>query len=164
MEAAAVQHAFGQLDYREQALLEGRNAICMGCGKVLPLSSRASLEEMAVMFEGSSSGAALAYQRAVDKLTIALVEAGILHAVSLRQKSTVRRGKQIVAAVYQYQADCDGQWGEIQLDLEQHTVEIIFPADWDLTKTHPFASKAMAYLLSCAPGKLPKSYLLAFRT
>lgn len=164
MEAAAIQHAFGQLDYREQALLEGRNAICMGCGKVLPLSSRASLEELAVMFEGSgTSGAARAYQRAVEKLTIALVEAGILHAVSLRQKSTVRRGKQIAAAVYQYQADCDGQWGKIQLDWEQHTAEIISLADWDLTKTHPFASKAMAYLLSCAPGKVPKSYLLTFR-
>ena len=151
MEAAAIQHAFGQLDYREQALLEGRNAICMGCGKVLPLSSRASLEELAVMFEGSgTSGAARAYQRAVEKLTIALVEAGILHAVSLRQKSTVRRGKQIAAAVYQYQADCDGQWGEIQLDWEAHTAEIISLADWDLTKTHPFASKAMAYLLSYA--------------
>ena len=100
----------------------------------------------------------------MEKLTIALVEAGILHAISLRQKSTVRRGKQIAAAIYQYQVDCDGQWGKIQLDWEQHTAEIISLADWDLTKTHPFASKAMAYLLSCAPGKVPKSYLLAFRT
>ena len=62
------------------------------------------------------------------------------------------------------QADCDGQWGEIQLDWEQQAAEIMSLADWDLTKTHPFASKAMEYLLSCAPGKLPKSYLLAFRT
>ena len=136
----------------------------MGCGKVLPLSRRASLEELAVLFEGSgASGAARAYQRAVGKLTVALVEAGILHAVSLRQKSTVRRGKQIAAAVYQCQADCDGQWGEIQLDWEQHTAKIIFLADWDLTKTHLFANKAMEYLLSCASNKLPKSYLLAFR-
>jgi len=28
--------------------------------------------------------------------------------------------EKIVSAVYRYQADCDGEWGEIHLDFKQH--------------------------------------------
>lgn len=83
--AEAVQAAFEKLVYREQRLLEERNAICMTCGRVSPLSERRSFEELAIMFEGSSaSGAERAYRRAVEKLTALLVEAGALHAVRLK--------------------------------------------------------------------------------
>ena len=29
--------------------------------------------------------------------------------------------KKIAAAVYEYRADCDGEWGEIQFDFENGT-------------------------------------------
>ena len=59
IKAEAIQKAFDALDYREQTLLEKRNAICMRCGRVSPMSSRSSFEELATLFEGSgTSGAA----------------------------------------------------------------------------------------------------------
>mgnify|MGYP006922136868 CR=1 FL=1 len=70
------------------------------------------------MFEGSTaSGAERAYRKAVEKLTVLLVEAGALHAARLKRKSVKRIKKKIAAAVYEYQADCDGEWGEIQFDF-----------------------------------------------
>ena len=78
------------------------------------------------MFEGSSaSGAERAYRKAVEKLTVLLVKAGALHAVRLKRKSVKRIKKKITAAVYEYQADCDGEWGEILFDFENSTAEIV---------------------------------------
>lgn len=58
IKAEAIQKAFDALDYREQTLLEKRNAICMRCGRVSPLNSRASFEELATLFEGSGTSGA----------------------------------------------------------------------------------------------------------
>ena len=59
-----------KLNYREQTLLEKRNAICMTCGRVSPISTRLTFEELAVLFEGSTaSGAERAYRKAVEHLT-----------------------------------------------------------------------------------------------
>lgn len=146
-QAEAVQAAFEKLTYREQRLLEERNAICMTCGRVSPLSERKSFEELAVMFEGSTaSGAERAYRRAVEKLTVLLVETGALHAVRLRRKLVKQIKKKIAAAVYEYQADCDGEWGEIQFDFENGTVEIVKLADWDTVKSNVFAKVAIQYV------------------
>lgn len=145
--AKAVHAAFEKLTYREQRLLEERNAVCMTCGRVSPTSERKSFEELAVMFEGSTaSGAERAYRRAVEKLTVLLVEAGALHAVRLKRKSVKRIKKKIAAAVYEYQADCDGEWGEIQFDFENGTVEIVKLADWDTVKSNVFAKVAIQYV------------------
>lgn len=38
-----------------------------------------------------------------------------------QRKSVKRIKKKIAAAVYEYQADCDGEWGEIQFDFENGT-------------------------------------------
>ena len=70
--------------------------------------------------------------------------------------------KKIAAAIYEYQADCDGEWGEISLDFENGTAEIIRLADWDTMKTNRFANKAIAYLLNCENEKLPKETMVAF--
>ena len=52
-----------------------------------PLNSRASFEEVATLFEGSgTSGAERAYRKALDKLTVALVKDGALHAVNLKRR------------------------------------------------------------------------------
>ncbi len=159
----AVQTAFEKLSYREKRLLEERNAVCMTCGRVSPLSRRRTFEDLALMFEGSSaSGAERAYRRAVEKLTVLLVEAGALHAIRLRQKSKTSRKKKTAAAVYEYQADCDGEWGEIQFDFENSTAEIVRLADWDTTVTNIFAKRAIQFLLDCGSEKLPKETMIVF--
>ena len=115
------------------------------------------------MFEGSTaSGAERAYRKAVDKLTELLVVEGALHAVRLRLKSKTKRKKKIAAAIYEYQADCDGEWGEISFNFENSTAEIIRLADWDTMKTNRFANKAIAYLLNYENEKLPKEIMLSF--
>ena len=163
IQAEKVQRAFEKLNYREQTLLEKRLAICMTCGHVSSWKDRPTFEELAVMFEGSTaSGAERAYRRAVDKLTELLVAEGALHAVRLKQNSKTKRKKKITAAIYEYQADCDGEWGEIQVDFENGTAEIVRLADWDTIKTNRFANKAVAYLLNCENEKLPKETMLVF--
>ena len=69
--------------------------------------------------------------------------------------------KKIAAAIYEYQADCDGEWGEISFDFENGTEEIIRLADWDTIKTKHFANKAVAYLLNCENEELPKEIMVA---
>ena len=163
VQAEAVRAAFEKLTYREQRLLEERNAICMTCGRVSSISKRKSFEELAVMFEGSTaSGAERAYRKAVEKLTVLLVEAGALHAVRLRRKSMKRIKKKIAAAVYEYQADCDGEWGEIQFDFVSGTAEIVRLAEWDTMVSTMFAERAVKYIRSCDIDNLPKILLLAF--
>ena len=158
-----MQRAFEKLNYREQTLLEKRLAICMTCGRVGSWKGRPTFEELAVMFEGSTaSGAERAYRKAVDKLTEFLVAEGALHAVRLKQKSKAKRKKKIAAAIYEYQADCDGEWGRIQVDFENDTAEIIRLADWDTIKTNRFANRAIAHLLSCENEMLPKEAMVAF--
>ena len=49
-----MREAFAKLSFREQTLLEKRSAICMTCGRVVPLNERASFEDLAIEFESSS--------------------------------------------------------------------------------------------------------------
>ena len=144
-------------------MLEKRLAICVACGRVGSWKERPAFEELAFMFEGSTaSGAKRAYRKAVDKLTELLVSDCVLHAVRLKQKSKTKRKKKIATAIYEYQADCDGEWGEISLDFENGTAEIARLADWDTMKTNRFANKAITYLLSCENEKPPKETMVAF--
>lgn len=161
--ADTVQTAFEKLTYRERQLLEERNAVCMTCGQVSPLSERKSFEELAVMFEGSTaSGAERAYRKAVEKLTLLLVEAGALHAVRLKRKSVKRIKKKIAAAVYEYQADCDGEWGEIQFDFVRGTAEIVRLAEWDTMISKVFANRVICYVMKAPLEKTSKAVLFPF--
>ena len=133
------------------------------CGRVSSWTDRPTFEELSVMFEGSTaSGAERAYRRAVDKLTELLVAEGALHAVRLKQVSKTKQKKKIAAAIYEYQVDCDGDWGEISLDFQNGKVEVMRLADWDTVKSNKFASRAIAYLLNCENEKLPKEIMVAF--
>lgn len=164
VQAEAVRAAFEKLSYREQRLLEERNAICMTCGRVSPISERKSFEELAVMFEGSTaSGAERAYRRAVEKLTVLPVEAGTLHAVRLKRKSVKRTKKKIAAAVYEYQADCDGEWGEIQFDFVNGTAEIVRLAEWDTMVSKMFAKEVIRHFMDPTQEKLVKGEFLSRR-
>ena len=148
IQAEAVREAFEKLNYREQTLLEKRNAICMTCGRVSPLSTRLTFEELAILFEGSTaSGAERAYRKAVEHLACLLTEAGVLHMIRLKRKSQIKHKKKIVAAVYLYQLDNDGEWGEISFDFEVETAEIIRLAEWDTTSSKIFAKRVILTLL-----------------
>ena len=163
IQAGKVQDAFAKLDYREQTLLEKRLSICMTCGRVGSWKGRPTFEELAVMFEGSTaSGAERAYRKTAEHLTILLVENGGVHAVRLKQKSKTKRKKKIATAVYEYQADCDGEWGEIVFDFENGTAEITRLADWDTMISNVFAKRAIRYLLDYENEKLPKETIMAF--
>ena len=149
IQAKAIREAFEKLNYREQTLLEKRNAICMTCGRVSPLSTRLTFEELAVLFEGSTaSGAERAYRKAVEHLACLLAEAGVLHVIRLKRKSQTKRKKKIAAAVYLYQVDIDGEWGEISFDFESRTAEIIRLAELDTTISKQFAKQIILCLLS----------------
>ena len=152
--AEKVCEAFAKLSFREQTLLEKHNAICMTCGRVAPLSERASFEELAIEFESSSPRTAeRAYRRAVEKLTLNLVELGELHAVRIER---------VAPGTYRYQADSDGYWGEFTLDLSTGEQKISSLAELDTTKTHRFAKQAARYLRAHTGEKLPKRMLVAF--
>ncbi len=161
--ANAVQAAFDKLSYKEQDFLERRNAICMNCGRVMPWNERTSFEKLSTDYEYSTtSGAERFYKKVVENLTELLVAEGAIHAVRLKQKSKTKRKKKIAAAIYKYQADCDGEWGEISFDFENGTAEIVRLADWDTMKTNRFANKAITYLLNCENEKLPKETAVVF--
>ena len=143
--------------------MEEQNAICMTCGRVSPISERKSFEELAVMFEGSTaSGAERAYRRAIEKLTVLLVEAGALHAVWLKRKSVKRIKTKSAAAGSGYQADCAGGWGEIQFDFVSGTADIVRLAEWDTMVSKVFAERAVKYIRAFDADNLPKKSLLAF--
>ncbi len=80
----------------------------------------------------------------------------------MKQKSKTKHKKKIAAAIYEYQADCDGEWGEISLDFENGTAEIIQLADWDTMITNRFANRAIAHLLDYENEQLPKETMVAF--
>ena len=163
IQAEKVQRAFEKLDYREQTLLEKRLAICMTCGRVGSWKDRPTFEELAVMFEGSTaSGAERAYRKTIDKLTELLVAESAIHAVRLKQKSKIKRKKKIAAAIYKYQVDHDGAWGELSLNFEAKTAEIIRLADWDTIKSNKYAKAAISYLLYCKNENLPKDIVIPF--
>ena len=152
--AEKVREAFAKLSFREQTLLEKRSAICMTCGRVSPLSERASFEDLAIEFESSSPRTAeRAYRRAVERLTLNLVELGELHAVRIER---------VAPGAYRYQADNDGEWGEFTLDMATGELKVATLAELDTTKTHRFANKAARYLRARTGEKLPKTVLVVF--
>lgn len=160
MEAENVDRAFRRLSYREQTLLEQRNAICMTCGRVSDMSTRASFETLAALFEGSrASGAERAYKRAVEKLVLELVRLGQLHCVRFKQLSVQRESKKITAAVYAYQVDNDGEWGEIQFDLKEKTAWVETFAKNDPCNTWEITDAAIRAVLICKKEKLPSKLL-----
>ena len=163
IQAKAVAAAFDQLSYKEQWYLEKRNAICMTCGRVSPLATQSTFEDLAVDFEGTTaSGAERFYRRTLDKLRLKLLESGLVHTVTLKQTECRKKNKKIAAAVYLYQADNDGEWGEIRLNFESGTAEIVKLADWDTMKSNIFAKTAIRFVQSLPEARLLKSVVVPF--
>ena len=163
IQAKAVTAAFEQLSYKEQWYLEKRNAICLTCGRVSPLSTQSTFEDLAVDFEGTTaSGAERFYRRTLDKLRLKLLESGLVHTVTLKQTERRKKNKKIAAAVYLYQADNDGEWGELRFDFENGTAEIVRLADWDTVKSNIFAKTAIRFVQRLPEARLLKSVVVPF--
>ena len=161
IKAEKVDKAFDKLSYRDQTLLEKRNAICMRCGRVSDMKTQVSFEKLAELFEGSgASGVERAYKRAIENLTLELVKQGLLHCVRLKQISTQREGKKISAAVYAYQVDNGGDWGEIQFDLEKRTAWVETFAENDPCITWEITDAAIQAVLSNNTGRPMKNILI----
>ena len=113
-----------------------------------------SFEDLAIEFESSSPRTAeRIYRRAVERLTLNLVELGELHAVRIERTSP---------DTYRYQADNDGEWGEFMLDPATGELQTTVLAELDTTKTHRFVKQAARYLRAHAGERLPKTVMVAF--
>ena len=135
----------------------------MTCGRVSPLSTQSTFEDLAVDFEGTTaSGAERFYRRTLDKLRLKLLESGVVHTVTLKQTERRKKNKKIAAAVYQYQADNDGEWGELRFDFENGTAEIVKLADWNTTTSNIFAKTAIRYIQGFPEARLLKFVVVPF--
>ena len=85
-----------------------------------------------------------------------------LHTISLRQTEFQKEDGKITAAAYLYQADNDGEWGELRFDFENGTAKIVKLADWDTVKSNIFAKMAIRYIQSLPEARLLKSVVVPF--
>ena len=67
-----------------------------------------------------------------------------------------QKEQKIAAAVYLYQADNDGEWGELRFDFENGTAEIVKLADWDTTKSQHLRKDDDSIHTELAGGKAAK--------
>lgn len=73
-----------------------------------------------------------------------------------------QKEQKIAAAVYLYQADNGGEWGEIRFDFATGTAEIVWLAEWDTIKPNVFARTAIRYIQSLPEAKLPSEAVVMF--
>ena len=73
-----------------------------------------------------------------------------------------QKEQKIAAAVYLYQVDNDGEWGEIRFDFATGTAEIVWLAEWDTIKSNIFARTASRYIQSLPKVRLLKKAVVMF--
>ena len=73
-----------------------------------------------------------------------------------------QKEQKIAAAAYLYQADNDGEWGELRFDFENGTAEIVRLAEWDTIKPNIFARTAIRHIKSLPEAKLPSEVVVMF--
>lgn len=95
-------------------------------------------------------------------MALQMMEDGVIRTARIKLKSKTRQKKKIAAAVYEYQADCDGKWGEIYFDFEKGRQKILWLADWDTTKSKIYAKRVIDFVLKQDSVELPKERLIAF--
>ena len=86
----------------------------------------------------------------------------MIHTVTLKQTECRKRNKKIAAAVYLYQADNDGEWGNLRFDFESGTAEIVKLADCDTVKSNIFAKTAIRYIQGFPEARLLKFVVVPF--
>ena len=162
--AQAVQNSLDKLSWRDQTIIKARNAICWNCGGIQPMKERYSFQNISVqLMNGSSDGGAeKAYTTALARFTAQLAEDHVIRVVDLKLEKVTRRKKKIAAATYRYQADCDGEWGEIQFDFEKRNAKIVQLADWDTSKTKLYAKKVIDHIWRTSGNDLSKKERIVF--
>ena len=153
----AIRQSFEKLPWLDQTILKARNAICDNCGGVRPMKEQYSFREISLL-NGTSTDKAgeLAYHAAVDRLAAQLIEDEVIRIVDLKLKKVVRRKKKNAAVTYLYQADCDGEWGEIYIDFENKYIKIERLAEWDTIVSHIYAWNGIAYVIVNRDRVFPK--------
>ena len=73
-----------------------------------------------------------------------------------------QKEQKIAAAVYLYQVDNDGEWGEIRFDFATGTAEIVRLAEWDTIKSNVFAKTPIRHIQSLPEAKLPSEVVVMF--
>ena len=73
-----------------------------------------------------------------------------------------QKEQKIAAAVYLYQVDNDGEWGEIRFDFATGTAEIVRLAEWDTIKSNVFARTAIRHIKSLPEAKLASEAVVMF--
>ena len=160
--AQAVQDSLSKLSWRDQTMIKVRNAICWNCGGMQPMKERYSYKDISVqLMNGSSDGGAeKAYNAALARFTAQLVEDHVIRVADMKLEKVTSRKKKIAAAIYRYQADCDGEWGEIHFDFEKKRIHVKRLAEWDTTKSHIYAWKIICFI--ALSGELPKKKRIVF--
>ena len=145
-------------------MIKARNAICWNCGGMMFMKERYSYKDISVqLMNGSSDGGAeKAYNTALTRFTSQLAEDNVIRVVDIKLEKVTRRKKKIATATYRYQADCDGEWGEIQFDFEKRKEEILRLAGWDTSRTKLYAKKVIDRILRTGGNDLPKKERIVF--
>ena len=162
--ATAIQDSLSKLSWRDRTMIQVRNAICWNCGGTQPMKERYRYEAISVqLMNGSSNdGAEKAYNAALARFTAQLIEDHVIRVVDLQLKKVTRSKKKIAAAIYRYQADCDGEWGEIHFDFIKRKAEILCLADWDTSRTKLYAKRVIDRILRTGGEDLPKKERIVF--
>ena len=162
--AQAVRDSFSKLSWRDQTMIKARNAICWNCGGMMSMKERYSYKDISVqLMNGSSDGGAeKAYNTALTRFTSQLAEDNVIRVADMKLEKVTRRKKRIATATYRYQADCDGEWGEIQFDFEKRKAEILRLADWDTSRTKLYAKRVIGRILRTGGNDLPKKERIVF--
>ena len=73
-----------------------------------------------------------------------------------------QKEQKIAAAVYLYQVDNDGEWGEIRFDFATGTAEIVRLAEWDTIKSNVFARTVIRHIQRLLEVRLLKETVVMF--
>ena len=73
-----------------------------------------------------------------------------------------QKEQKTAAAVYLYQVDSGGEWGEIRFDFATGTAEIVRLAEWDTIKSDIFARTATRHIQSLPEVRLLKKAVVMF--
>lgn len=161
--ADAVRKAMDKLPWRDRTILNARYAICNDCGGILPWKEQYTYKKiMPIIGAGTETGAEKACNTALKKLIKQLAEDNAIRVLDYERIKPEPGEKKKAAAAYRYQADCDGEWGEIQFDLDAGTAEIIRLADWDTSKSHLYAQRVIAQILPTGGKHLPRKNRIVF--
>lgn len=90
-----------------------------------------NLNQFMGIFDTGKANATLlpaARQSAIKLFAFLMAEDNSIRVVKVKLDSVTRTKKKIATAVYQYQADGDGEWGEIHFDFETGNAEIMYLA------------------------------------